>query len=373
MTTYIDIHAIQTLPPSNINRDDSGSPKTANYGGVRRARVSSQAWKRATRTEFKNLLDLEKLGERTRFTPSRISQDIVAKQPELADRADELALQVLAAAGLKQARVKKDEDDTRAKTEYLLFVSKAQIRALADLAIAHQDDPKKIVKKEAKAALQDQNSVDVALFGRMLADAPDLNVDATCQFNHAISVHPAVTEFDYFTAVDDHAAEDNAGAGMIGTVEFMSSTLYRYATVNAEELASSLGSVEAAAEAVGALLRAFVLSMPTGKQNTFANRTRPDLVVIQIREDQPVNLSEAFEDPIEATRGRTEFAAIKLSQYAAEQDDAYGSKPVGGAFLATGGAASDEAVEALSVFGEKLSLIELVEKAEAAVRERVEL
>ena len=44
---YVDIHVLQTVPPSCVNRDDTGSPKTAVYGGVRRARVSSQAWKRS--------------------------------------------------------------------------------------------------------------------------------------------------------------------------------------------------------------------------------------------------------------------------------------------------------------------------------------
>ena len=51
---FVDIHAIQSLPPSNVNRDDTGSPKTAIYGGVRRSRVSSQSWKRAIRQYFNN-------------------------------------------------------------------------------------------------------------------------------------------------------------------------------------------------------------------------------------------------------------------------------------------------------------------------------
>lgn len=367
MTMYIDIHAIQTIPPANVNRDDTGSPKTANYGGVRRARVSSQAWKRAARKEFENLLDYNKLGERTRFTPALIAREIEKQAPELESDAENLALQVLNKTKLKQAKPKKNEEDTRIRTEYLLFVSRAQIKALAELAIKYKDDPSAIPAKEAKDALNNEHSVDVALFGRMIADAPDLNVDAACQFNHAISVHPTVTEFDYFTAVDDNASKENAGAGMIGTVEFTSSTLYRYATANVEELAESLGSKEAAAEAVGVLVQAFVLSMPTGKQNTFANRTRPDLVVVQVRNDQPVNFSAAFENPVEELHGRTEKAAIKLAEYAADQDEAFGSQPTDSGFLATGGAATPAALEKLEVFGSKTNLAGLVEKAEKAV------
>lgn len=373
MSTIIDVHILQTVPPSNLNRDDTGSPKSAIYGGVRRARVSSQAWKRATRAEFNSHLATDELGERTLRTVERIEQKVAEKRPDLAESAREHAVAVLKAAGIKAAPAKKkveEDEDNPPVTGYLVFVSRAQIDALADLAIVLGDGGK-VSKKEAKAAFDNGHSIDIALFGRMIADAPDLNVDACCQVSHAFSVHPATTEFDFFTAVDDNAREDNAGAGMIGTVEFVSSTLYRYATVNADELAESLGSVEAAARAVEAFLRAFVVSMPTGKQNTFANRTRPDLVVVQVRDDQPVNLSEAFEDAITATDGRTTEAAVKLGVYAREQDGAYGSQPVGGGFLATGGAAADRALEALATFGERTDLAGLVALAGSAVRDRV--
>jgi CRISPR system Cascade subunit CasC len=65
---FLDVHALQTVPPSNLNRDDTGAPKTALYGGVPRARVSSQAWKRATRTYFadEHLLEPSELGVRTK-------------------------------------------------------------------------------------------------------------------------------------------------------------------------------------------------------------------------------------------------------------------------------------------------------------------
>lgn len=372
MSRYIDIHILQTVPPSNINRDDTGAPKTAVYGGVQRHRVSSQAWKRAARAEFNSHLDKSELGERTVRILERVAERIADLEPSLAERSEELAKAVITKAGLKLAKPKKkaeDDEEPKERTGYLLFVSRAQLEALAKLAIANADEPKKIKAKEAKEALNNEHSIDVALFGRMVADAPDLNVDACCQVSHAISVHAAQTEFDYFTAVDDNAPEDNVGAGMIGTVEFVSSTMYRYATVNATELADSLGSVEAAARAVAAFLRAFATSMPTGKQNTFANRTRPDLIVVQVRDDQPVNLSEAFEDPIEATRGRTTAAARALAAYAESQDGAYGSTPADQAFLATGGAAADTALEAMAMFGERTDLNGLVELAENAVRE----
>lgn len=124
--------------------------------------------------------------------------------------------------------------------------------------------------------------MDMALFGRMVADDPSLNYDAAAQVAHSISTHAVQNEYDYFTAVDDCQAEDNAGAGHLGTVEYNSSTLYRYATVNVMELAGQLGA-EQAAETVRAFGEAFLFSMPTGKQNSFANRTLPDAVYVTIR------------------------------------------------------------------------------------------
>lgn len=375
MTTYIDIHALQTVPPSNINRDDTGAPKSAQFGGVRRARVSSQAWKRATRAEFNSHLDQSELGERTMFVAERIAEAITRKDGNLSDKAEDMAVEVLKATGLKVEKQKPkdgvDEAELRWKTQYLVFVSRAQIEKLADLAIAAAEEGKAVPKKDAKAALNDDHSIDVALFGRMIADAADLNVDACCQVSHAISVHAVSNEFDYFTAVDDNAAEDNLGAGMIGTVEFNSSTLYRYANVNADELAASLGSVEAAARAVEAFVKAFVVSMPTGKQNTFANRTLPDLVVVRVRGDQPVNLAEAFENAIEGTDGRTKKAAIALGRYSEQLDGAYTGPAEAGGYLATGGAAELEAQEALATFGERVNLDGLAQLAAQAVQDRV--
>ena len=101
--TIIDIDILQTVPPSNINRDDTGSPKTAVYGGVRRARVSSQAWKRATRLAFADLLDKDNLGTRTKRVVELLAERIREKDAEVTpERAEELAAVVFKAAGIKQ-------------------------------------------------------------------------------------------------------------------------------------------------------------------------------------------------------------------------------------------------------------------------------
>jgi CRISPR system Cascade subunit CasC len=179
-------------------------------------------------------------------------------------------------------------------------MSYAQSKALAKLAVEDPNTVKERPSKEAKEkvqnALRHYPSIDIALFGRMVADDPSLNTNACAQVAHSISTHKVSNEYDYFTAVDDLSDEDNAGAGHIGTVEFNSSTLYRYATVAVHELHKQLG--DDTIDAVKQFVRAIVYSMPTGKQNTFANRTLPDAVLVTLRNDQPINLVGAFEKPV---------------------------------------------------------------------------
>lgn len=268
---YVDFHILQTVPPSCINRDDTGSPKTAVYGGVLRARVSSQAWKHAMRAAFAENARLD-VGKRTKKAAELVKAQILALAPEL--DADKLAKKALENAGIKfDEKSKKDDTVTKA----LFFMSTAQAKALAELAVEGSAD-----KKQYRDALKAAPSMDMALFGRMVADEPSLNYDAAAQVAHSISTHAVQNEYDYFTAVDDCQAEDNAGAGHLGTVEYNSSTLYRYATVNVMELAGQLGAAQAA-ETVRAFGEAFLFSMPTGKQNTFANRTLPDAVYVTLR------------------------------------------------------------------------------------------
>lgn len=310
---FVDIYAIQTVPSSNINRDDTGNPKSALFGGAYRARVSSQAWKKAIRSEFAGLLDEKDLGVRTKLAAELIAEAITDKRPDLSDDAIALAVAALNAAGIAvEASKRSGEDEGKPSTKYLVFISRAEMAKLADVAIkwhGQADDWKsaasKQMKKDVASVFHGLHGVEIALFGRMLADAPDLNVDACCQVAHAISVDAVTQEYDYFTAVDDCAADDNAGAGMIGTIGFNSSTLYRYATIDVNSLTDQLGSREASSKAVVAFVEAFVRAMPTGKQNTFANRTLPNSVMVSLRDCQPVNLVSAFECPVRADSGES--------------------------------------------------------------------
>ena len=316
---YIDIHVLQTVPPSCVNRDDTGSPKTAVYGGVRRARVSSQAWKRAVRIAFREMYAPEDLSARTKRIVRMVEKHMIALKN--VGNAEKLAVDVL-----KQAGLPVNEKDLDKGTEALFFMSEAQAEALAQIAV---NEPEKMKDKEScKAALRGNPSIDHALFGRMVASDPSLNYDAAAQVAHAISTHGVQNEFDYFTAVDDLAPEDNAGAGHLGTVEFNSSTLYRYATINVTELCNGLG--EDTPVAVRNFIEAFVCSMPTGKQNTFANRTLPCTVYVAARRDQPVNLVGAFEQPVQADRlgGYEESSCNRLDAYAQKVYENYADSPV---------------------------------------------
>ncbi|MEW6871861.1 type I-E CRISPR-associated protein Cas7/Cse4/CasC [Trueperella pyogenes] len=369
MTLVIDIHALQTVPPSLINRDDTGAPKSAIFGGVPRQRVSSQAWKRAIRRYFENEIGQEAVGLRSRNLPEVIVNRVMEISPEFGlEEAIEGVQNLFKAPGAKQGiklvepKVSKDGEDSDNQSPYpttaaLLFLSPHQIERAAQAIV--DADGEKITKAEATDILDTKHSVDMAMFGRMLADAPAFNIDASVQVAHAIGVHESEPEFDYYTAVDDVLEDaEEIGAGMIGTTQMMSSTLYRFATINVEGLATNLGNVDMANEAAVLFIRAFIESMPTGKQNSFANNTLPELVYVAVRNTRSVSLVNAFEDPVgreDSTRRRA--AAEALAQEARDIEDVYGMKPLAAYVLATG-----ELGEPFSGLAENVTFQKLSEK-----------
>ncbi|MEV0372578.1 type I-E CRISPR-associated protein Cas7/Cse4/CasC [Streptomyces sp. NPDC050636] len=344
--TFLDIHILQNVPPSNINRDQDGSPKTAVFGGVKRARVSSQAWKRATRTAFE--ADGALAGEdavRTRQLPQMIADQLAERVPALAEKADAIGMAAAFAmfkVAAKKPKKKGEGDEPveeRPVTEYLLFLGRTQINNVVDAlaaqadALADANTDKKLVDVVGALGLKDLGVTAhpgaVALFGRMVANSPDTGVDAGCQVAHAISTHEAITEFDYFTAVDDEQQDDNKGAGMIGSLEFNSATLYRYATLDLRTLHTNLDGQNASTlkSALG-FIRAFAGSMPTGKANTFAHHTRPEVIVLSLREDRPVSHVDAFERPIARTsEGYLTTSATALFAHMASVDEQWGDTP----------------------------------------------
>jgi len=205
----------------------------------------------------------------------------------------------------------------------------------------------------------------------MVADIPGLNVDAATQVAHALSTHAVETEFDYYTAVDDENTE-STGAGMIGTVEFNSATLYRFATVGIHQLLDNLGGdVEATTTALEVFLTAFAYSMPSGHQNTFGNRTLPTLVSIALRESQPVNLVSAFEEPVRSAAGIAAESLQRLATEMARTSELWGLAPVAvwSTYSPSPDATRDAAVR--EVLGAALPFKDAVSAATESVRTRL--
>lgn len=335
MSLFLEFHLVQNFAPSNLNRDDTGAPKDAIFGGQRRARVSSQCFKRAIRLAAAehDLVPQAHRGIRTKKLKSLLVERLSGRDAEEAAAKVEVAL---AAAGLK---LKED-----GKTEYLLFLGAREIDAFAALVEAHWDAlvtggdkkskkdakagvPAEIVKK-AKSLLDGGKAVDVALFGRMLADLPSVNRDAACQVAHAISTHRVEREFDYFTAVDDRGDEEETGASMIGQVEFNSATFYRYAVLDLHKLLGNLqGDRELALSAVEAFTQSVVRAIPSGKQNSFAAHNAPEFIGISLRHAAPLSLANAFEKPVavRTDQALTAQSVERLAAYESKLAAVYGA------------------------------------------------
>ncbi|MCC7366299.1 MAG: type I-E CRISPR-associated protein Cas7/Cse4/CasC [Dehalococcoidia bacterium] len=334
----IELHIIQNFAPSNLNRDDTGSPKSCEFGGYRRGRISSQAIKRAIRERFKE----DKL-VRADLYAQRSKRFVEAIATKLAERGrDHEAASKVAEAGLGLLGIKLAREG---KTEYLLYFAPAELDAIAtfcsdrwdalEAAAGHQkakkekkDPETEALAKHLQQKLDGGKASDLALFGRMLADLPEKNIDAASQVAHAISTHPVSIEFDYYTAVDDLKPEDTEGADMIGTVEFNSACYYRYANIDLDQLAGNLnGDAELVAATVRAFLHASVEAIPTGKQNSFAARNAPSLVCTVVRERGAWSLANAFVDPVRARgeNGLVSASMAALDQHWGELVEMYGA------------------------------------------------
>ena len=371
--TYVDVHILQTVPPSNLNRDDAGSPKQAVYGGVRRARVSSQAWKRAARVAFADHVPTSELATRTKRISKLLTDRLAVRTGLDVESATRIVTHMLTPLGIKAGK-------KATETAYLLFFGRPQIDRLVDLVADRVGELAALDDKALDAAVKDLpvkeqlasgHPIDVALFGRMVADIPGLNVDAATQVAHALSTHAVETEFDYYTAVDDENTE-STGAGMIGTVEFNSATLYRFATVGTHQLLDNLGGdVEATAAALEVFLTAFAYSMPSGHQNTFGNRTLPALVSVVLREDQPVNLVSAFEEPVRPAAGIAAESVQRLAAEMARTSELWGLSPA--AVWSTYSPGSDGVRNAAAqhALGASLPFKDVVSAATESVRERL--
>lgn len=361
MTKFVELHLIQSFAPSCLNRDDTGSPKDCQFGGVRRARISSQCFKRAIREYFMgNSRCQESLGTRTKRLVEKTTEYLLNKNNRTREDAVKVSQNLLwVAFGKNIMDTKKPE-----MTKYLLFLSEEEIKTSSEIADNYWDElikietpkeekegaeltesietagkrgnatPKKPkitreLENAAKTLFKQPSSIDLALFGRMIADKPNSNVDGACQVAHALSTHATPQEVDFFTALDDLKPEDTSGSDMMGVVEFNSACFYRYLTLDWSALQNKLGEEISAKKAAEAFLEAAVLAVPTGKQNTFAAHNPPSLAFAIVHEGQRFSLANAFEKPVWSKNGIIEKSVQQMGDYLQQIEKEYGKFLVG--------------------------------------------
>lgn len=366
----IQIHILQNYAPSNLNRDDTGSPKDAIFGGKRRGRISSQCLKRSIRRSaaFQDAFRAtDLLGVRTKKLPSLIEDELrkLGADDEIVKAIVKRVPEIGRESGKKgpesdDGEEKKNEDsagEVETETKQLIFIAPNELSILAGkLLESYQRIGSRrwptIKIPEITKDLGDTlpRSVDIAMFGRMTTSSAFENVEASVQVAHALSTNALSEEFDYFTAVDDLSGE--TGAGMIGDVEFNSSTYYKYLNVHWEKLVENLGGdVAAARNAVLALLEAAATAQPTSKQNTFAAFNLPDFILVEASgRNLPVSYANAFLKPAYASGDRTlmDASVDLLAGYLEKISDAYNLTPAR-AYLSLTSSSLDGAQKAKSL------------------------
>ena len=374
---FVELHLLQNFAPSNLNRSDTGSPKDCTFGGYRRARISSQCIKRAIRhhKSFEETI-LQAAGEkgiRTKRVLLRLAELLSDSGYQEQDifRVGEI---ILGAVKVTMDNKQKEADDGEKakykKTQYLLYLTESEIASLANIVLEYwneltaleissvsleasleektkqktnkakeKSDKKNLVPKEIQKKIEDalhkhsRLAADIALFGRMVADDKDMNIDAACQVAHAISTNQiASMEMDFFTAVDDLLPSDTAGSDMMGIVEFNSACYYRYAQINLDILLRNLPKQkDVAIAAIKGFIKAAAEATPTGMQNSMAAQNPPSYIRVFIRsEGSPWSLANAFIKPVRVTDDEDADlitkSIVKLETYLAKLQNAYGKE-----------------------------------------------
>lgn len=334
MTTFIQLHLLTAYAPANLNRDESGRPKTAKMGGVERLRISSQSLKRAWRTSdlFATAL-AGHVGTRTR----RIGRDFVYKPMEAAGINAGLATEAAQKIAAQFGKLKKDAKPknplSNLDIEQLVHISKHEEELIKTLVATLIDEKRLPTEDELHLLRKEERSVDMALFGRMLASSPTYNVEAACQVSHPIGVSAVTVENDFFTAVDDVSkceddeaagAEEISGSAHMGDQGFASALFYTYICISRDLLLNNLGGDEALLDkTLAALTETAVKVSPTGKQNSFASRAYASYVLAETGVQQPRSLAVAFFRPV---RGDDQLhqAIAELEKQCNGFDEAYG-------------------------------------------------
>lgn len=376
---FVQVHMLQSLPPGNVNRDETGQPKKCIFGGVTRGRISSQCLKRNMRTStyFQTAFG-ESLARRTKYLPALVAQAL-EKRGGIPTGEYEGIKAGLAAQFKKETRKEEGEDETPVEaaeesgvTPQLVFFNPLFAQKIADLLVEFREESpesykafigakSKLSKDEAKKAIaafvakafeaRESVSIDVGLFGRMTTSDLVRDVEAACQVAHAISTHETLIESDYFTAMDDlkesfaKTQTESKGASFLGRGEtetfFSAAVYYKYFNIDVSALLRNVGSQDAAQvrRAVGVMVQAAALATPTGKQNSFAAHAVPELILVEVSGlRQPISYANAFLRAVEGDDLMRESVAA-LSDYCGSVAAAFAPADAQRFLLAAGRAA----------------------------------
>lgn len=328
MTTFVQFHVLTTYPPSNPNRDDQGRPKQATLGGVPRLRLSSQSVKRALRESANFQAGLAgHIGTRTKRLGEVIRDELATRDGVTPDQAQAIAVQVAAIFSKLETPAKGAAQTPLTTT--LAFVSPDEWRLARELADRILAGENVLKDKELKRTVlrRADGAVDIAMFGRMLADDPDYNREAAVQVSHAITTHRAIAEEDWYSAVDDLNKREDTGAGHLGEHGFGSGVYYLYACVNVDLLVENLAGDRALAErSLQALARALATATPRGKQNSHAHHPRAIYMRAERGGQQPRDLTGTFFKAVDLKSNDLERSSIAALEETARQiDAAYGA------------------------------------------------
>ncbi len=316
----IELHILQSFPVSCLNRDDVGSPKSAMFGGVQRARISSQALKRAIRLQAREEHPGNFEGIRSRFLLTPFKDALLTHGLDEENATKHAAT----LCELFSTPDKKSPDQVTTS----VFLSPAEIDAIA-AAVATGEEPKKAIKKAERL-----DAADIALFGRMVANDATLNVEGAAMFSHALSTHVCANDVDFFSSVDDRKTDaEDAGASMIGTLEFNSATYYRYVGINLDLLfdAKHLGPIdepEQRDQILRAFLSACLTSVPGARKNSMNGSTLPvEVIGIRKEKGQPLQLINAFEKPVKSkSTGYAEPSIKAMIEHLVALEETWGNQ-----------------------------------------------
>lgn len=317
MSHFIQLHLLTAYPPANLNRDDLGRPKTAIMGGAKRLRVSSQSLKRTWRTSalFEEALGQHR-GQRTKRVGIEAEQRLLEKGVKEKDAR---------AWATEIAKVFGDVAKGELVTSQLVHIGPEEQAAVDALVVILATENRAPWETDLKLLRHKPAAADIALFGRMLAAVPEYNVEAACQVAHAITVHAAEVEDDYFTAVDDlNTGDEHRGAAHVGEAGFGAGLFYSYVCIDRRQLIDNLqGDSKLADRAIDALVEAAVRTSPKGKQNSFGSRAHASYVLAEKGDQQPRSLSASFLRPVTG-QDQAEEAVRRLEKQADAFDTAYG-------------------------------------------------